>query len=495
MDAADPVLVLLHALHVATLCAGFGSLVALQVLAPVAAARAVIVRLAMIAVVAGVLSLVPWLALQSAEIAEIPGLSKLPRAMVLVLAQTWFGHVVLVRGLLLGGALLLCRFGLAGWALLPAALALASEAAIGHAINGGDAILAAEVLHLLAAGAWLGSLPALFVLLNGPEALQAAQRYSGLGMAAVTVVAGSALALASAQLGGLGGLFGTAYGTVILLKLGLFAALLALACLNRLALTPRLTPRLAHGAKRLRASVLVEMVLGLGIVAAASWLAALPPAVQEQPVWPFAWRPSLAILQAAGDAPQLVAEPVLAAMALAVVWASLMVAVMRRQMRAVSLGVAVLATIFSVPHLAPLLVAAHPTSFYHSTTARVAASIASGAVLFAANCAACHGPDGRGNGPLARSLEAWPVLFPPADLTAEHLLEHEDGDLFWWVSHGIDRGAGPDGGSRQAMPGFAGTLDDRSIWQVIDFIRATNPYFNPNAHNHSSGGAPHAHTN
>ena len=45
------------------------------------------------------------------------------------------------------------------------------------------------------------------------------------------------------------------------------------------------------------------------------------------------------------------------------------------------------------------------------------------------------------------------------------------------------------------MPCLAGTLDDRSIWQVIDFIRVNNPYFNLNARNRSSGGAPHAHTN
>ena len=73
MDAADPVLVLLHALHVATLCTGFGSLVALQVLAPVATARAAIVRLAMIAVVAGVLSLVPW---QERQQCWEPGLAR-----------------------------------------------------------------------------------------------------------------------------------------------------------------------------------------------------------------------------------------------------------------------------------------------------------------------------------------------------------------------------------------------------------------------------------
>jgi putative copper export protein/mono/diheme cytochrome c family protein len=485
MDTVDSALVLLRALHVAALCASFGGLVALLVLAPTARTEERIVRLARIALAAGLLTLLPWVALQSSDIAEVEGLAKLPGAMAVVLTQTWFGHVILVRTGLLVAALLLCRLGQTTWALLPAVLALASEAAIGHAVNGEGAILAAEILHLLAAGAWLGSLPALWVLLQGPEALLSAQRFSGLGMAAVAVAAASALALASVQLGGLGGLFGTAYGRVILLKLALFASLLTLAVINRLVLTPRL----ARGAGTLRASVLAEIGLGLCVITAASWLAALPPAVHQQPVWPFAWRPSLAILQAAGDAPQLVAEPVLAAISLVVVWALLGLAVVRHQMRMVSLGVAVLVTIFSVPHLASLWVPAHPTSFYRSTTSGDDASVAAGATLFAANCAACHGPAGRGKGPLAKSL-----AIPPADLTAEHLLEHENGELFWWVSHGIDRGPGPDGAQRLSMPGFAGTLDDKSIWQVIDFIRANNPHFKSNVRHLSSGKAPHAHT-
>jgi putative copper export protein/mono/diheme cytochrome c family protein len=486
MDKVNPALVLLRALHVAALCAGFGSLVALLVLAPSASARPAVVRMAMLALAAALLTLLPWFALQSAVIAELPGIAGWSGAMAVVLMQTWFGHVVLVRGLVLAGAFLLCRFGLAGWALLPAALALASEAAIGHAVNGERAMLVAEILHLLAAGAWLGSLPALLLLLRGAEAPLAAQRFSGLGMAAVAVVAGSAVALASAQLGGLGGLFGTVYGRVILLKLGLFVALLTFAIINRVLLTPRLS----RGASTLRVSVLAEISLGLGVITAASWLAALPPAIHEQPVWPFAWRPSLAILQAAGDAPQLAAEQLLAVIALVVVWALLGVALVRRKMRAVCTGVAMLATIFSVPHLAPLLVPAYPTSFYRSIADGDAASVAAGRTVYAVNCAACHGRAGHGDGPLARSL-----AIPPADLTAEHLLEHRDGELFWWVSHGIGRVNGPDGLPRQSMPGFAGTLDELSIWQAIDFIRANNPHFNPTARNRSSGGATHAHTN
>jgi Cytochrome C oxidase, cbb3-type, subunit III len=50
----------------------------------------------------------------------------------------------------------------------------------------------------------------------------------------------------------------------------------------------------------------------------------------------------------------------------------------------------------------------------------------------------------------------------PADLTADHVYEHTDGDLFWWITHGIDTG----------MPAFGGQLDEQSRWSLIDFIHA-----------------------
>ena len=58
---------------------------------------------------------------------------------------------------------------------------------------------------------------------------------------------------------------------------------------------------------------------------------------------------------------------------------------------------------------------------------------------------------------------------PPADLTAEHLWAHEDGELFWWLTYGIEA---PGGGL--AMPGFAGQLTADDRWALIDYVRAYN---------------------
>jgi cytochrome c553 len=103
----------------------------------------------------------------------------------------------------------------------------------------------------------------------------------------------------------------------------------------------------------------------------------------------------------------------------------------------------------AVPHLHLLLVEAYPTSFFTSPTEFAATAIAHGAKPYAANCVTCHGAEGHGDGPAAKSL---PIH--PADLTAQHLRVPSDGEMFWHLTHGFDA---PEGGV--AMPGFEGIVD------------------------------------
>jgi mono/diheme cytochrome c family protein len=121
--------------------------------------------------------------------------------------------------------------------------------------------------------------------------------------------------------------------------------------------------------------------------------------------------------------------------------------------------------VFVVPSMASLLsVDAYPTTFVTSPTEFADSSIMHGASLFAANCTGCHGADAKGDGPAAKTL---PV--PPADLTAPHFWGHTDGDLFWYISHGLDAPSGA-----PAMPAFAGVLSSGDIWALIDFLKANN---------------------
>jgi mono/diheme cytochrome c family protein len=136
-----------------------------------------------------------------------------------------------------------------------------------------------------------------------------------------------------------------------------------------------------------------------------------------------------------------------------------------RRLRWPALAAALVIAWFAIPHLDLLLAEAYPTSFYHSTTGFAADSIAVGGRLYPENCRSCHGQAGKGDGPVAKTLSV-----PPADLTAGHLWGHSDGELFWWLSHGIE---GPEGDAL-VMPGFAATLSEDERWNLIDFIRARN---------------------
>lgn len=105
-----------------------------------------------------------------------------------------------------------------------------------------------------------------------------------------------------------------------------------------------------------------------------------------------------------------------------------------------------------------MTVVAYPTTFTANPVAAGPAAVAAGERVYTAHCLACHGAGGRGDGPDAKGL-----MPPPADLTAGHLELHTDGDLYWWISRGIDG---------TAMPGFADRLDDAEIWQVIHYLRS-----------------------
>jgi high-affinity iron transporter len=73
-------------------------------------------------------------------------------------------------------------------------------------------------------------------------------------------------------------------------------------------------------------------------------------------------------------------------------------------------------------------------------------SLARGRVTYDAQCAHCHGPLGRGDGPDAAALQP-----PPANLQVHMAAGHPDDQLFSWVSNGI---------AGTAMPAFAGGLTE-----------------------------------
>jgi len=93
--------------------------------------------------------------------------------------------------------------------------------------------------------------------------------------------------------GSVGKLATTPYGQLLLLKLGLFFGMLALAALNRFHLVPSLVAAqengesLASSLRRLRWSVRGEQVLGLLIVLIVSELGTMQPAIASARVLPL----------------------------------------------------------------------------------------------------------------------------------------------------------------------------------------------------------------
>ncbi len=490
-------LALARGLSVTALLSVFGTLAFRTVVAPRVFERmpadatrrikAALLRLAWLGLAAELLATLAWLVLQSADMAGAASVGAALSAVPVVLRTTSFGHLVAVQlALPLVVALAIGRrdrrrrmqaaCGLAG-------LATALQAGHSHAASmypGTSVLLASDVVHLLAAGAWLGGLvPLLLVVaLSAPrEGATAARWFSPLGKLCLVAVAASALVQGWVLVASIPGLVGTGYGWMALLKTALFGVLLAFAVLNRYRLAPALLrgdPR--AGRRVLVASIAVQTGFGVAILVAASVLSSLAPAMHEQPVWPFPVRLTLATLE---EDPAFAREAVAAGLALAGAAALLVAAVfVRRALRWSGVAAAIAITWLAVPHLDLLLVPATPTSFYRSPTGFAADAIVRGAALYPGQCAACHGADGRGDGlagrglardDLARDDLAGKSLAPPADLTAAHLWMHGDGELFWWLSHGIEA---PDGGL--AMPGFAPPLSQDQVWSLIDYVRAHN---------------------
>ncbi|MEU2389191.1 copper resistance protein CopC [Streptomyces sp. NPDC007369] len=134
----------------------------------------------------------------------------------------------------------LCIGGSVVSAGIAATWALSEHASTG--IQPGIA-MPADILHLLAAAAWLGGLAALLVALHKVPGMErdAVRRFSRLAFAAVLILAVTGVYQSWRQLGSWSALTGTAYGRLLLLKVGLVAALVGIAFLSR-----RWTARLAE---------------------------------------------------------------------------------------------------------------------------------------------------------------------------------------------------------------------------------------------------------
>jgi len=179
-----------------------------------------------------------------------------------------------------------------------AAVALGSLAWTGHgaADEGllGWVHLIADIVHLLAAGVWIGALVALTMLLFRPSTAMTAEHvilshraldgFSAVGALVVGLIVVSGLINSWILVGPahVSAFPTTLYGQLLIAKLVLFAGMLGLAASNRFRLTPALATSLENGEHKkaigeLRRSLVVESALAVAILAAVAWMGLLAP--------------------------------------------------------------------------------------------------------------------------------------------------------------------------------------------------------------------------
>lgn len=277
------ILVLLRAvargLHVAGYVSAYGTYFLAAFLLPSAAGfKRLVWGCTGLAILAGA----AWFWLQSADFASAYDVADVLAALPIVATNTRFGFLLLGRSALLILAAICFQFGARRLAALLAGAGVAAESWLGHggAMDGaeGTLLLLTSIAHLLAAATWLGALPALFVSLKRlplPEARALGQKFSPYGIICVMVMLISAAIQYLALIGGLNALFTSAYGLTALFKIAAFAALIALAALNRTKLVPALTNE--AGRTALLWSISAEITLGLAAFLAAGLILQLTP--------------------------------------------------------------------------------------------------------------------------------------------------------------------------------------------------------------------------
>ena len=232
----------------------------------------------------GLLSGVTWLLLITASMAGSWDAALQPATVQLVLGKTFFGQVWTWH--LLFNLLLVIALARPWPALrLPLlALLLVTLAPVGHGamLDGlsGRLLILNQVVHLACVGAWLGGLLVLVLILRRPKGYglePILRRFSGVGYGLVAGLLVTGLINVRVLTGQLWPtpLF-SGFALILLVKVMLVLGMLALALLNRLRIE-RCDERHAS----LKASELLEWLLGIAAVAAVSLLGTLPPMVMS----------------------------------------------------------------------------------------------------------------------------------------------------------------------------------------------------------------------
>ncbi|WP_058316826.1 c-type cytochrome, partial [Cognatishimia activa] len=101
--------------------------------------------------------------------------------------------------------------------------------------------------------------------------------------------------------------------------------------------------------------------------------------------------------------------------------------------------------------------------------------IAAGEILYAENCAACHGANLEGEEDWRTPREDGSLPAPPHDATG-HTWHHPDSMLFTYTKQGGQATLAAQGIEfNSGMPGFGEQLSDEDIWNILAYIKSIWP--------------------
>ncbi len=215
-------------------------------------------------------------------------------AVLMASAEIGFRDAIGANFFLAGSAMLLTalmiyiiagsKHSSAPWFLAVLVLAVLSASVMtDHAasrVEGRAWLITLTALHELATGFWIGGLPflllGLYVQRDSNVRWYLTRRFSRLALFSVILLVGSGLFMSFSYVGSWGALFGTSYGLMLIAKIAMLGAMLALGGINFLMLR-KYSP--AETIPRLRRLVEAEVGIGLTIVLSAASMTAQPPAI------------------------------------------------------------------------------------------------------------------------------------------------------------------------------------------------------------------------
>ncbi len=395
------------------------------------------------------------------------------------MGNIWVGRFALVL-LLLGVVIYLRNTSRERWHYLLCGifsiLPLIAGSLVSHTAAEDLSVLAVlpYALHIIFGGIWLGALPILLLMLvsyvkhennqktNTADA-QTLKLFSSLAMPIMLLIIATGVIVADRTFDDhYAALVATPYGWLLSAKLVLLIFILIIAARVRsnwlpVFLQAKNTGDTFSSANSMRKLIRVEYIFALLLLLVATILSNTTPAKHatiENWLFPFrfsidaTWNQDIAIQVWIGITIFIVAI------------ATFLVGMTRRWNIQRQIGFpSILFIVSFAVALPPLSIEAYPETYRGTPIPFDAASIANGADLYQQNCVTCHGPQGKGNGILSRTLSTVPIDL----LTEPHTEEHTAGDFYHWLTYGV---------KDTEMPGYEDELSEEDRWDLVNFIHA-----------------------